>query len=73
MKLLKCSIQYVNKFGKLSNGHRTGKRLIFILVPKKGNTQECSNSTWMEDFQKYKLDLEKAKEPKIKLPAFAGS
>ena len=49
------------------------KRLIFILVPKKGNTQECSNSTWMEDFQKHKLDLEKAKEPEIKLPAFAGS
>ena len=24
---------------------RDWKRLIFILVPKKGNTQECSNST----------------------------
>ena len=25
MMLLRCCTQYVNKFGKLSNGHRTGK------------------------------------------------
>ena len=25
MMLLKCCIQYANKFGKLSSGHRTGK------------------------------------------------
>ena len=25
MMLLKCSTQYASKFGKLSNGHRTGK------------------------------------------------
>ena len=25
MMLLKCSTQYVSKFGKLSSGHRTGK------------------------------------------------
>ena len=25
MMLIKCCIQYVNKLGKLSNGHRTGK------------------------------------------------
>ena len=31
------------------------------------------NSTWMENFQMYKLDLEKAEEPEIKLPASAGS
>ena len=31
------------------------------------------NSTWTENFQIYKLDLEKAKEPEIKLPAFTGS
>ena len=29
--------------------------------------------TIAKDFQMYKLDLEKAKEPDIKLPAFAGS
>ena len=31
------------------------------------------NSTWTKNFQMYKLDLEKAKEPEIKLPAFTGS
>ena len=30
------------------------------------------NSMWTENFQVYKLDLEKAKEPEIKLPAFVG-
>ena len=25
MMLLKCCMQYVNKFGKLSSGHRSGK------------------------------------------------
>ena len=40
----------------------------------------CSNSfklgfssTWTEHFQMYKLDLEKAKEPEIKLPTSVGS
>ena len=31
------------------------------------------NSTWTENFQMFKLDLEKAEEPEIKLPATAGS
>ena len=30
-------------------------------------------SKWTENFQMYKLDLEKAEEPEIKLPTFAGS
>ena len=34
--------QYVNKFGKFSSGHRTGK--VFIAIPKKGNAKEYSNS-----------------------------
>ena len=29
--------------------------------------------TWMENFQIYKLGFEKAQEPEVKLPAFAGS
>ena len=29
--------------------------------------------TWTENFQMFKLDLEKAKEPEIKLPASIGS
>ena len=40
--LLKCCTQYVSKFGKLSNGHRTGKA-VFIPIPKKGSAKECSN------------------------------
>ena len=76
--LLKCCMQYVSKFGKLSRGHRKSQ--------KKGNTKECSNyqklhsfhilvrlfsksfllgfsSMWTKNFQMYKLDLEKAEEP----------
>ena len=32
-----------------------------------------SNTMWTENFQMFKLDLEKAKEPEIKLPASVGS
>ena len=73
------------------------KRSVFIPIPKKGNTKECSNypiqlhsfhmsarscsksfklgfnSTWTENFRIYKLDLEKAEEPEIKLPTSPGS
>ena len=42
--------------------------------------RECSksskrgfNSTWTENLQMYKLDLEKAEEPEIKLPTSTGS
>ena len=42
MMLLKCYTQYASKFGKFSSGHRTGKN-VFIPIPKKGNTKECSN------------------------------
>ena len=31
------------------------------------------SSTWTENLQMYKLDLEKAEGPKIKLPTYAGS
>ena len=31
------------------------------------------SSTWTENFQMYKLDLEKAEEPEIKLPTSIGS
>ena len=41
--LLKCCIQYASKFGKFSSGHRTGKKSVFIPIPKKGNAKECSN------------------------------
>ena len=31
------------------------------------------NSIWAENFQMYKLDVEKAEEPEIKLPTSTGS
>ena len=40
--LLKCCTQYVSKFGKFSNGHRTRKG-VFIPIPQKGSAKECSN------------------------------
>ena len=43
MMLWKCCTQYPNKSGKLSSGHRTGERSVFIPMPKKGNAKECSN------------------------------
>ena len=30
-------------------------------------------STWIKNFQMFKLDLEKAEEPKIKVPTSVGS
>ena len=35
-------LQYDSKFGKLSSGHKTGKRSVIIPIPKKGNAKECS-------------------------------
>ena len=43
MMLRKCCTQYASKFGKLSSGHRTKKKSVFIPIPKKGNAKECSN------------------------------
>ena len=34
---------YTSKFRKLSSGHSTGKRSVFIPIHKKGNAKECSN------------------------------
>ena len=92
--LWKYCTQYVSKFGKPSSGHRTGKRSIFIPIPKKGNAKECSNYCTIAlilhtnkvmlkilqarlqqyvNFQMFKLVLEKAEEPEIKLPTSSGS
>ena len=43
MILWKCCTQYANHFRKLSSGHRTGKKSVFIPIPKKGNAKECPN------------------------------
>ena len=41
--VLMCCTQYVSKSGKPSSGPRTGK-CVFIPVPKKVSTKNCSNS-----------------------------
>ena len=41
VKVLHSICQQVWK--TLSSGHRTGKRSVFISIPKKGNAKECSN------------------------------
>ena len=94
--LWKCCTQYVNKFGKLSSGHRTGKCQFSFqsqgkTMPKNVQTtaelhsshtliKSCSkfskpgfNRMWAMKFQLFKLLLEKAEEPEIKLPTSAGS
>ena len=43
MMLWTCCTQYASKFRKLNSGHRTGKRSVFIIIPKKENGKECSN------------------------------
>ena len=38
-----------------------------------GCNRKCFNSTWMVNFQMFKLDFEKAEEPETKWPTFVGS
>ena len=62
------------------------KKSVFILIPKKGNTKECSNYYTIAlishaskvmlkiiQLQPYVIHEEKAEEPEIKLPTSAGS
>ena len=39
----KCCTHYASKFGKLRNGHRTGKGQFSLQFQRKGNAKECSN------------------------------
>ena len=62
------------------------EKVSFIPIPKKGNAKECSNYCTIAlisqaskvmlkiiNFQMFKLVLEKAEEPEIKLPTSVGS
>ena len=96
MMLWKCCTQYASKCGKLSSGHRTGKRQFSFqslrkAMPKNAQTTAQLHSshtlvqrrlkfskpgfsnTWTVNFQMFKLVLEKAEEPEIKLPTSVGS
>ena len=86
--LFKCCTQYASKFGKLSSGHRTGKGQFSFqsqrkAIPKNVQTTAHTSKVMLKilqarlqqyvNFQMFKLVLEKAEEPEIKLPTSAGS
>ena len=96
MMLWNCCTLYTSKFGKLSNGHRTGKVPFSFqsqrkAMPKNAQTttklhsshllvKQCSkfskpgfSNMWTVNFLMFKLILEKAEEPEIKLPTSTGS
>ena len=88
MMLWKCCTQYASKFGKPSSGHRTKVRKAMPknaqttaqLHSSRTLVKWCLkfskpgfSNTWTVNFQMFKLDLEKAEEPEIKLPTSTGS
>ena len=48
--LLKCWTQYTRKFGKHTNGHRTGKGQFFIPISKKGNAKNVQTTVQLDSF-----------------------
>ena len=44
-----------------------------MLVNAQNSPSQASKSMWTKNFQMFKLDLEKAEEPEIKLPTSVGS
>ena len=83
-KEVKHYTQYASKFGKLSSGHRTGKDQFSFQSQRKAMPKNVQATTQLHsshtlakqcsvNFQMFKVDLEKAEEPKIKLPTSAGS
>ena len=89
MMLWKGCTQYASKFGNPSSGHRTGKGQFSFQSQRKAipkNIQTISlisdaskvilkilQAKWTMNFQMFKLDLEKAEEPEIKLPTSVES
>ena len=56
----------VQTTAQMHSFHNTSKVMLKIL-------QVRLQQTWTENFQMFKLDLEKAEEPEIKLPTSVGS
>ena len=61
----RCSTALIMKKIQIKPTMRYGLTTVRMAIIK--------NSTWTENFQMFKLDLEKAEEPEIKLPTSAGS
>ena len=61
----RCSTALIMKKIQIKPTMRYGLTTVRMAIIK--------NSTWTENFQMFKLDLEKAEEPEIKLPTSVGS
>ena len=66
------------QIGKTQQWPQDGKRSVFIPNPKKGNAKECADYQTIALISHtgkvmFKLVLEKAEEPEIKLPTSSGS
>ena len=83
--LWKCCTQYASRFGKCRRGHRTGKvsfhssakecsnyRTV-ALISHTQNSPPGFNRMWTINFKMFKLVLEKAEDPEIKLLISTGS
>ena len=79
--LQKCCTQYASKFGKLSSSHRTGKGQFsfqsqkecsnfctIALISHASKVMLKSLQARLQQYIKFKLDLERAEEPEIILP-----
>ena len=60
MTLLKCCTQYASKFGKLSNGDRTGKS-VFIPIPKERQCQGVFELLYISHASKVMLKILQAR------------
>ena len=84
MMLFKCHTQYASNFGKFSSGHRTGKGQFSFQSQRRAMPNDVHTTTQLHsshtlkilqarlqqyiNFKMFKLILEKAEEPEIKLP-----
>ena len=59
--LLKCSIQYANKLGKLSSDQRTGKDQLSFQYPKKAMTKNVQTTIQLFSFCNVMLKILQAK------------
>ena len=60
MTLSKCCTQYASKFGKLSNGDRTGKS-VFIPIPKERQCQGVFELLYISHASKVMLKILQAR------------
>ena len=57
MILIKCCIQYVTKFAKLSSGHRTGKGQFSLQSQRKAMPKNAQTTTQLQHASKVMLKI----------------